>query len=230
MVPAVFAAGYYLAALILVAGLGYRLSVYARTPQPLRIPLTPAPTTSTGVVLRLAREALLFSSLFKASKWTWLFGWSFHLALYVLLVKHLFYVTGPVWSVTHWAQQVSLPVTLVALFGLSGLLARRLLVDRIRYVSAASDYLLLLLFIAIVSSGLGLRFAAPVNVIAVKEFVRGLAAWDWGPLPGEPLLLAHLFLVWVLLMVFPFSKLLHAPGVFFSPSLNQRDSARGAGR
>ena len=28
------------------------------------------------------------------------------------------------------------------------------------------------------------------------------------------------------MMVFPLSKLLHAPGVFFSPSLNQVDDAR----
>jgi len=33
-------------------------------------------------------------------------------------------------------------------------------------------------------------------------------------------------LVAALMIVFPVSKLLHAPGVFFSPSLNQADDAR----
>jgi nitrate reductase gamma subunit len=46
------------------------------------------------------------------------------------------------------------------------------------------------------------------------------------PLPADPLLLIHLSLVLVLMFVFPFSKLLHAPGVFFSPTRNQVDNAR----
>jgi hypothetical protein len=33
-------------------------------------------------------------------------------------------------------------------------------------------------------------------------------------------------LVLILMFVFPFSKLLHAPGVFFSPSRNQVDNPR----
>jgi nitrate reductase gamma subunit len=36
----------------------------------------------------------------------------------------------------------------------------------------------------------------------------------------------HLFLVAVLLMIFPISKLLHAPGLFFSPGRNQADNSR----
>ena len=40
------------------------------------------------------------------------------------------------------------------------------------------------------------------------------------------MLYAHLLLVVLLMIVFPFSKLLHAPGVFFSPSRNQADDPR----
>ena len=40
------------------------------------------------------------------------------------------------------------------------------------------------------------------------------------------LLLVHLLLVAGLMIVFPFSKLLHAPGVFFSPTRNQVDDPR----
>ena len=36
----------------------------------------------------------------------------------------------------------------------------------------------------------------------------------------------HLFLVATLMIIFPFSKLLHAPGLFFSPSRNQADDPR----
>jgi nitrate reductase gamma subunit len=51
-------------------------------------------------------------------------------------------------------------------------------------------------------------------------------AFEWHELPTDPTLLFHLALVAALMIVFPWSKLLHAPGVFFSPSLNQVDDAR----
>ncbi len=46
------------------------------------------------------------------------------------------------------------------------------------------------------------------------------------PLPGDLLLIVHLSLVALLAIIFPFSKLLHAPGVFFSPTRNQKDDPR----
>ena len=45
-------------------------------------------------------------------------------------------------------------------------------------------------------------------------------------MPASPILLIHLLLVAVLMIVFPISKLLHAPGVFFSPTRNQVDNPR----
>ena len=39
-------------------------------------------------------------------------------------------------------------------------------------------------------------------------------------------LVGHLLLFAILLVVAPFSKLLHAAGVFFSPTRHQRDDAR----
>jgi nitrate reductase gamma subunit len=45
-------------------------------------------------------------------------------------------------------------------------------------------------------------------------------------LPADPLLLLHLLLVAVLMIIFPYSKLLHAPGLFFSPTRNQVDNPR----
>ena len=41
------------------------------------------------------------------------------------------------------------------------------------------------------------------------------------PPPSHPLFLIHFLLVLPLLIYFPFSKLLHAGGIFFSPSRNQ---------
>jgi len=54
----------------------------------------------------------------------------------------------------------------------------------------------------------------------------GLMFFDLQPIPDTAFLLIHLGLVAVLMIIFPISKLLHAPGVFFSPTRNQADDAR----
>ena len=81
----IFAALFYLATALFVGGLGYKIYTYARTPAPLKIPTTPAPVTKAGVAFRIAREVVLFESLFKSNKWTWIFGWLFHFALLLVV-------------------------------------------------------------------------------------------------------------------------------------------------
>jgi nitrate reductase gamma subunit len=112
--------------------------------------------------------------------------------------------------------------------GLAGLWARRFLVDRVRTISTPSDHLHLALLIAIGLSGLAMRFVAPTDIVAVKAFMLGLARFSIQPLPADPLLLLHLTLVATLMIIFPISKLLHAPGLFFSPTRHQTDNPREA--
>ena len=217
---------FYSATAILVGGVGYKCWVYARTPQPLKIPIPPAPTTRSGVVLRMLVEVTLFKSLYRSNKWIWLFGWMFHAALLAVLLRHLRYFTEPVWVWVALIQPFGLYAGFAMLAGLAGLWARRFLVDRVRYISSPSDHLMLALLVAIAASGLAMKYVAHTDIVALKAFFLGLMAFDWQPLPADPVLLAHLGLVATLMIVFPLSKLLHAPGVFFSPSLNQVDDAR----
>ena len=217
---------FYAAAALLAGGVAYRCWLYARTPQPLKIPIPPAPTTRGGVVLRMLLEVTLFRALFRSNKWIWLFGWMFHAALLAVLLRHLRYFTEPVWGWVELIQPFGLYAAFAMLAGLAGLWARRVLVDRVRYISSPSDHLMLALLAAIAASGLAMKYVAHTDIVALKAFFLGLMAFDWRPLPADPALLVHLALVAVLMIVFPVSKLLHAPGVFFSPSLNQVDDAR----
>ena len=216
----------YAATLLFVIGVARKIVVYARTPAPLKIPTTPAPTTAGGVVLRIAREVVFFESLFKANKWTWLFGWIFHFGLLLVLIGHLRYFLEPVWWWLNPVQAIGLYAGLAMLVGLFGLWARRILVDRVRYISAPSDHLMLLLLIGIAVSGVAMRTVSPTDIVMLKAFVLGLIYFDWQPLPADGFLLVHLGLVAVLMIVFPISKLLHAPGLFFSPTRNQIDNPR----
>ena len=221
-----FAVLFYFATVVFAGMLAYRIYDYARTPAPLKIPTTPAPTTKGGVVLRMVREVVLFESLFKSNLWTWACGWLFHAGLALVLLRHLRYFTEPVWSWVAFLQPFGVYAGFAMAAGLAGLWVRRLFVARVRYISTPSDHLMLALLLLIALSGLAMKFVAHTDVVAVKAFFLGLMVFDWQPLPADALLYAHLALVALLLLIFPFSKLLHAPGLFFSPSRNQADDPR----
>ena len=222
----IFAVLFYMATAILLVFTAHKIWLYAKTPAPLKIPTTPAPTTRSGVVFRMVKELTIFESLFKSSKWTWLFGWLFHFGLLLVLLRHLRYFTDPVWAWVTFLQPFGKYAAFIMLAGLAGLWARRIFVDRVRYISAPSDHLMLLLLIAIGVTGALMTFVNHADIVALKAFLLGLMAFDWSPLPNDFVLIVHLSLVILLMIIFPFSKLLHAPGVFFSPTRNQVDNPR----
>lgn len=226
MLGIIYAILFYAATLLLVAGVARKIYVYAKVPEPLKIPVTPAPTTFWGVVVRIAAEVILFRSLFNSNKWIWLFGWTFHMALWLVLIRHIRYFTLHVPFLVKIEQPFGMYAGFAMVAGLLGLWARRFLVDRVRYISSPSDHLMLALLVFIGLSGLTMRFVAHTDIIAVKAYMLGLLRFQVGDLPASPFLLIHLGLVAILMMVFPISKLLHVPGLFFAPSRIQIDNAR----
>ena len=79
----------------------------------------------------------------------------------------------------------------------------------------------------VVFSGIWMRYLDKVDIIKVKELAIGLVMFS----PTVPegigsIFYIHLFLVSVLLIYFPFSKLLHMAGVFFSPTRNLANTNR----
>ncbi len=222
----VYALLFYIATILMVAGIARKVWVYWRTPSPLKVAVTPAPTTAGGVVVRMAREVVLFESLFKSNKWIWLFGWMFHIGLLLVLVRHLRYFTNPVWGWVALMQPIGIYAGFAMFIGLSGLLFRRIFVNRVRYISAPSDYLMLLLLMGIGFSGLMMKFVAHTDIVGVKAFILGLMYFDWQPLPTDLPVMVHLGLVALLMIIFPISKLMHAPGMFFAPSRTMIDNPR----
>lgn len=217
---------FYVATAVLLVGVGRKIYQFAKTPAPLKIPTTPAPTGTTGVAMRMMREVVFFESLFKGAKWTWLFGWVFHMALFLVLLRHVRYFQDPVFFPIELIQPFGIYAGFAMVIGLFGLFARRVLVDRVRYISGPSDYLMLVLLGLIGISGLMMKFVEHTDIVAVKKFFIGLMTFNMSNLPADPVLLIHLTLVALLMIIFPISKLLHAPGIFFSPTRNQVDNPR----
>jgi nitrate reductase gamma subunit len=225
-VSTLFATLFSVATLVLVAGLAAKIVQYARTPAPLKIPTTPAPLTKSGAAFRVAREVVVFESLFKSNKPLWIFAALFHFGLLIVLLRHVRYFQDPVWLPIDLVQPFGLYGGLMMVGGLALLALRRVVLPRIAYVTGPSDWLILLLLLGIGGSGLMMKTVAHTDIIGVKAFFLGLMALEVRPLPDDPVLAVHLGLVALLMIVFPFSKLLHAPGIFFSPTRYQNDDSR----
>ena len=222
---------FYVAMAVLFGGIINKMMLYKRVPAPLKIAVTPAPLTTGGVVYRLFYEVVFFNSLFRSNKWTWIFGWIFHVSLLLAFFRHLRYLISPdtfIWPLVNnpIVQSFGHYAGFTMVLGLAGLFARRIFVDRVRYISAPSDYLMLLLIMGIAGSGLMIAYVEHTDIIQLKAFIMGLFLADPQNLPTDPVLLVHLTAVLFLAMIFPISKLLHAPGLFFAPTRNQVDNPR----
>ncbi|MCX7012986.1 MAG: respiratory nitrate reductase subunit gamma, partial [Candidatus Sumerlaeota bacterium] len=129
--------------------------------------------------------------------------------------------------------QIGLPILYatdgVIVAGLGFLLLRRLASPQLRYISLPADYFPVFLILAIALSGMAMRYlpAFRVDIVGVKNVAMG-----WVTLrPAAPMSLglmfyAHVTLVSALAAYFPFSKLMHMPGVFLSPTRNLANNNR----
>jgi nitrate reductase gamma subunit len=216
----------YVAIAVFIVGFLIRIWKYAKTPAPLKIPQTPAPVKDPTDVRRMLGEVTLFKSLFNGNKVIWLFAYVFHLGLLLALLKHYRFAFeySPSWLV--YLATYELYAGVIMLVGLLMLFLLRLVVDRTNYITVMTDYILLLLIIAIASTGLLLKHFFRTNVTSVKEFVLGIASFNPQEMPTEVLFILHITLIFLLLIYFPFSKLMHSGGVFFSPTRNQVDNPR----
>jgi nitrate reductase gamma subunit len=257
----------YLAIVLFVGGLIYKVIVWANIPVPFRIPTTSGqekslpwikqnkldnPSNKAGVIGRMALEILAFRSLLKNTKseltsdgrvvyasslGLWLGAMAFHWTMLVILIRHLRFFDEPVPRFVLWVQsldgflQIGAPVINITAFifvsALFYLLLRRLLNAQLRYISLPNDYFALFLLLGIGITGMWMRYISKTDVVGIKELAVGLVSLKPAVPEGiDPLFYAHLFLVNVLLMIFPWSKLMHMPGVFLSPTRNQANNNR----
>ncbi|MBF0624290.1 MAG: respiratory nitrate reductase subunit gamma [Magnetococcales bacterium] len=216
----------YAALLVFFIGFTWRILTYWRSPAPLKIPTTPAPTSTGGVVWRLFTEVAFFNSLFKGNKWTWAGGYLFHAALAVVLIRHLRYFVDSLPPFFAYIQIAGIIAGLIMVKALGFLLIRRLWVARTRAISSLADYLILALLLAIGLSGLLMKFVFRPDIVEIKTAMINWVTFQEVTTPGDALFLLHFVLVLLLMAIFPFSKLMHMGGLFFSPTRNQVDNPR----
>jgi len=212
------------------------------------------PYTRGQALLRVFSEVFLFRSLFRnlspkledekpqltfsSAKWLWLFAILFHYSIFITIFRHLRFFTNPVpWPVKTaealdgWLE-VGIPEVLISglvlLLAVTLLLGRRLLIQKLRYISLLNDYFPLFLLIGIAGTGALMRYIFGIDASHAKQLAMGLISFK--PVIPEgigALFFIHLFLVSTLLAYFPFSKLMHAGGIFFSPTRTMPNNSRG---
>lgn len=215
-----------MAIVVCVLGTVYRLYRVIKTPVSRPIPITPAAQSRWGVLGFMLTETLTFRTLLKASVLTWVFGWVFHLCLLLMFIIHLRFVVIPAPTLSAWLMPHASLISYGLIAGLAGLLIRRIVVDRVRYVSSLSDYLHLLLLLFIASVGVVLAAGDTVNVYEVTLFVQGLFSKGVAPLSTNVLLALHVLGACIVLLVYPFSKLFHGPLMWFNPTRSQPQRPR----
>jgi nitrate reductase gamma subunit len=216
---------FYLSFAVFLLGMAWRVSAWLRAPVPLKIPLTPGPSTNTGVAARLAGEMVLFRSLWRADKALWPAAWIFHLALVLLAVGHF---VGLVLAIEcpRLSQIGGGVAGILGMLPLLYLLVRRFLVERVRYISVFGDYFALALLLLVIVTGNQMRFLGGLDLVKARAFVAGLLALHPVPPPSNAAFIIHLLGVCALLVYIPFSKLMHFGGIFLSPTLNQTNDPR----
>ncbi|NOZ76989.1 MAG: nitrate reductase [Euryarchaeota archaeon] len=211
---------------VFVIGFIARMVGWYRIPVPLKIPTTPAPKTLPGVLSRVATEVFVFRSLFKADKALWVGGYVFHVSFALIILRHMRYFIDPMPRVVLAVQTIGVYAGFAMVLSLAYLLYRRAVFERVRYVTTFADYFAILLIMAIGITGLWMRYIDRVFVIDVKNFAMGALTLQMNSPPAHPVFWLHLCLVATLIVMFPFSKLMHSGGIFFSPTRNQRDNPR----
>ena len=211
-----------------------------------------SPSGGLGVIVRMALEVLVFRSLFRnlktqmheggrlaygEAKWLWAAGLAFHYSFAIILFRHLRFFIEKVPAPVQMAEgldsflQIGAPLLyltdVVLLAAVTYLFIRRIGIPQVRYISLIADYFPLFLILGIGVTGVLMRYFTKTDIVGVKTLAIGLISFS----PAVPetisgMFFSHLFLLSVLFIYFPMSKLVHMGGVFLSPTRNLANNSR----
>ncbi|HEY75528.1 MAG TPA: hypothetical protein G4O00_05015 [Thermoflexia bacterium] len=218
----------YIAVAVFFGGIGYRLyRWWKRPPVTSHLSLYPRPRGRAGRLLDALVDVFTLKGLLRVNKPLWIGGFVMHLGLLLILIGHIraftdFYF---LWDLLQWGEEQQHQFSAVAgtiagiLFTvpLFYLLARRWS-GPVKWLSTPEDYFLLFLLITIALTGFHMRLLTRVAVDELHTFFRGLATFQWQPAPTSTgtAFIYHFAFVQILMVYFPFSKLMHTIGGMFS--------------
>jgi nitrate reductase gamma subunit len=215
----------YVTAAIFVAGVTWRLAEWIRIPVPFHLTLFPVPKSLPGKIRLFVAEFLFGRTLYQRDRILWILTILFHVSLAMVLAGHLigiyflreqFTLIGLSAEASRTASLYLGGVTGLVMTGsLAGLIYRRVAMPDIKRLSEADNYISLFLILAIALSGMVMYLPGfQADLPAIRSFAGGL--FSVGPLsvPHNNPFVVHFVLAGLLLLYFPFSRMLHAASFF----------------
>lgn len=201
--------------------------IWKRQYQP-TIHLFPGPRNRRVERVRTIKGFVFFTGMWKRDRALWVGSWPLHLGLALFVIGH----TRVIWPLS---VEIDPFFFLLSLWG-SGMMAasgayllvRRLLVKRVRQITDVRDYLSEMLLLAVSATAFALGLSGEIDAAQVRTYLIGLAAFSPVLEGADALFVWHLFFFQTLLVVMPFSHVLHFGGIFLSRAfLGSSDSFAG---
>ena len=218
----------YIAVVVHIGGIAYQVYRWRqRSPVPANLSRHPRPESRIGRLGDALLDMFTMKGLFKVNKLLWVGGFVMHLGLLLLIVGHIRVVTDFyfLWDWLSWGEAETDTFSAVAGTSAGALFAIPLLyllfrrfAGKIKILSTPEDYFVLVLLIGIAITGTHMRLVLDVEQHPMRVFMQGLYKFDWQPVPESSGIsfIWHFALVQLLMIYFPFGKLMHTIGSVFN--------------
>lgn len=218
----------YIAVIVLIGGVVYRMYRWRqRPPVPAHLSLFPRPESRLGRLGDTLVDMFTMKGLLRVDRLLWAGGFIMHVGLLLLILGHIRVVTDFyfLWDWLGWGEEELHTFSAVAgttagllfFIPLFYLLPRRF-AGSVKWLSTPEDYFVLVLLVAIAVTGMHMRTVLEVDQHAMREFMQGLYKFSWKPVPESAGIsfVWHFALVQLLMIYFPFGKLMHTIGSVFN--------------
>jgi nitrate reductase gamma subunit len=213
---------------VFLGGMAWRIWQWSRTPKtPVALGMYPKPASGGARFAKLLKDTFVFPQVREVDWKIWVFALLFHVALLGAFVGHLRLLRE--WtplvellgqegmdSLGAWAGSIA---GTLALVGLAYYVLRRIY-GHYKDISVPEDYLLLFLLAGIIIMGDHMRFFGEIHAAEYREYFLSVLRFE----PGFPAILdssptkwslvTHVLFADLLLIYFPWSKLVHTVGAF----------------
>lgn len=158
--------------------------------------------TSALIVIKMGRDIVFLTRLFRVNPLLWIGEWAFHAAFVLVLIRHLRYIAHdpPGWLINlEFAGIIAgylLPMALIYV------LVVKIVVEKKKYFSTGNFILLLMLFLLSATGITMTNFIHP-DIVEIKVFISHALAFKFRPAPESWLFVIHFITAFIFLAYLP---------------------------